>query len=257
MELTVNKVVVSIAGVSIVNEISLHVGKGKFVGMIGPNGCGKSTLLKTIYKVIKPERGAVLLNDMDVLKTKPRLISQKMAVVGQFNETSFDFTVHEMVMMGRTPHKQLLESDHKADYEIVNEALRRVEMLEYSERSYFTLSGGEKQRVILARAVAQQPELLVLDEPTNHLDIKYQLQLLSVVKSLRIGTLAALHDLSLAAMYCDILYAVKAGQIVASGTPDHILTKELIRHVYEIDCDIYTNPFNGKIAFAFNPDVIC
>lgn len=257
MELKVDHMVVSLSGINIVQDISLHVDNGEFVGLIGPNGCGKSTLLKSIYKVIKPKQGTVLLDEVDVVRASPRFVSKKMAVVGQLNEMSFDFTVYEMVMMGRTPHKQLMESDHEEDYEIVNAALKRVDLLDYSNRSYFTLSGGEKQRVILARAIAQQSEFLVLDEPTNHLDIKYQLQILSIVKSLNVATLAALHDLSLAAMYCNVLYVVKNGQVVASGKPDEVLTKELIRHVYEIDCEIYANPVNGQLAFAYIPVVVC
>ncbi|AZS15208.1 ABC transporter ATP-binding protein [Paenibacillus lutimineralis] len=257
MKLAVNEIVVAVNGIQIVNEISLCVRRGQFVGIIGPNGCGKSTLLKSIYKVIKPKRGTVFLDNVDVMKVRPKTVFQKMAVVGQFNDMNFDFTVLEMVLMGRTPHKQLLESDRKEDYTIVHEALQKVDLLDYADRSYSTLSGGEKQRVILARAIAQQPELLVLDEPTNHLDIKYQLQLLSAVKSLKIGTLAALHDLSLAALYCDVLYAVKDGEVVANGTPEQVLTKDMVRHVYNIDCEIYNNPVNGRLAFAFHPNGDC
>lgn len=251
MNLKVDNIYVTLSDTNIVKDISLHVNKGQFVGIIGPNGCGKSTLLKSIYKVIKPKHGSVFLDDRDVLKSTPKTISKRMGVVGQFNDMSFDFTVHEMVMMGRTPHKNVMESDNKEDYEIVNAALKKVDLLSYSNRSYLTLSGGEKQRVILARAIAQQPKFLILDEPTNHLDIKYQLQILSIVKSLKVGTLAALHDLSLAATYCDILYVVKNGKVVASGNPDEVLTKELVKQVYEIDCEIYANPITGGLAIAY------
>ncbi len=174
-----------------------------------------------------------------------------MGVVGQFNNLGFDFSVYDMVMMGRTPHKNLMEADNKEDYEIVHNALKKVDLTTYSDRSYLTLSGGEKQRVILARAIAQEPKFLILDEPTNHLDIKYQLQIFSIVKSLKIGVLAALHDLSMAATYCDILYVVKNGEIVTYGKPNEILTKELIKSVYEIDCEIYTNPITGEMAIAY------
>lgn len=210
-------------------------------------------MLKSIYKVIKPQKGVVHLGDKDVLKSAPRTISKEMGVVGQFNELSFDFTVHEMVMMGRTPHKHLMESDNAEDYKIVRDALERVNLTAYSDRSYLTLSGGEKQRVILARAIAQKPKFLILDEPTNHLDIKYQLQILSVVKSLNIGVLAALHDLPMASVYCDILYVIKDGKMMASGSPKEVLTKELIRQVYEINCEIYTNPITGDLAIAYLP----
>ncbi|WP_032122427.1 ABC transporter ATP-binding protein [Clostridium amazonitimonense] len=253
MNLKVDNIDVVLSGTNIVKDISLYVESGQFVGIIGPNGCGKSTLLKSIYKVIKPKQGSIFLDGEDVLKSSPKSISKRMSVVGQFNDLSFDFTVHEMVMMGRTPHKHLMESHNKEDYKIVDAALEKVDLLSYSDRSYLTLSGGEKQRVILARAIAQEPKFLVLDEPTNHLDIKYQLQILSIVKSLKVGTLAALHDLPLAATYCDILYVVKNGEIVTYGKPDEILTKELVKKVFEIDCEIYVNPVTGGLAMAYIP----
>lgn len=253
MNLNVEHISVSLTGADIVKDISIRVENKQFVGIIGPNGCGKSTLLKSIYKVIKPQKGTVFLGDKDVIRSSARMVSKDMGVVGQFNDLSFDFTVQEMVMMGRTPHKHLMEADHTQDYKIVADALERVDLTEYADRSYLTLSGGEKQRVILARAIAQEPKFLVLDEPTNHLDIKYQIQILSIVKSLNIGVLAALHDLPMAAAYCDMLYVIKDGSIVASGSPTDVLSKELIRQVYEIDCEIYTNPITGDLAIAYLP----
>jgi len=253
LNLNAEHISVSLTGADIVKDISIRVENKQFVGIIGPNGCGKSTLLKSIYKVIKPQKGTVFLGDKDVLKSSARIVSKEMGVVGQFNDLSFDFTVREMVMMGRTPHKQLMEADNTQDYKIVADALERVDLTEYANRSYLTLSGGEKQRVILARAIAQEPKFLVLDEPTNHLDIKYQIQILTVVKSLNIGVLAALHDLPMAAVYCDMLYVIKDGKIIASGSPKEVLTKKLIRQVYEIDCEIYTNPITGNLAIAYLP----
>ncbi len=253
MNLNAEHISVSLTGADIVKDISIRVENKQFVGIIGPNGCGKSTLLKSIYKVIKPQKGTVFLGDKDVLKSSARIVSKEMGVVGQFNDLSFDFTVREMVMMGRTPHKQLMEADNTQDYKIVADALERVDLTEYANRSYLTLSGGEKQRVILARAIAQEPKFLVLDEPTNHLDIKYQIQILTVVKSLNIGVLAALHDLPMAAVYCDMLYVIKDGKIIASGSPKEVLTKKLIRQVYEIDCEIYINPITGNLAIAYLP----
>lgn len=253
MKLKAEHVWVSLSGAYIVKDITIQVEEGQFVGIIGPNGCGKSTLLKTIYKVIRPGKGTVFLGDKDVVRSPARVIAKEMGVVGQFNDLSFDFTVREMVMMGRTPHKGLMEADSSRDGEIVSEALARVDLTEYAGRSYFTLSGGEKQRVILARAIAQEPKFLILDEPTNHLDIKYQIQILSVVKSMNIGVLAALHDIPMASVYCDVVYVVKNGKIMASGSPKEVLTKELIRRIYEIDCEVYANPVTGDLAIAYLP----
>jgi iron complex transport system ATP-binding protein len=253
LNLNAEHISVSLTGAEIVRDISIRVENKQIVGIIGSNGCGKSTLLKSIYKVIKPQKGTVFLGDKDIIKSSARIVSKDMGVVGQFNDLSFDFTVQEMVMMGRTPHKKLMEADNMQDFKIVADALERVDLTEYADRSYLTLSGGEKQRVILARAIAQKPKFLVLDEPTNHLDIKYQIQILTVVKSLNIGVLAALHDLPMASVYCDMLYVIKDGKMIASGSPKEVLTKKLIRQVYEIDCEIYTNPITGDLAIAYLP----
>ena len=253
MNLHVSGIGVNLSGTDIIEDIELKVRNGQFVGIIGPNGCGKSTLLKTIYKVIKPKCGSIILDDMDLLTTKPKVIAQKSAVVGQFNDISFDFTVWDMVAMGRSPHKKLLETDNNTDFEIIRNALARVDLEKYSDRSYQSLSGGEKQRVVLARAIVQQPQFFILDEPTNHLDVKYQIQVLSIVKSLSISTLAALHDLELAARYCDYLYAMKAGHVVAHGKPEDILVKEIIQKIYDINCEIYRNPVNGCLAITYLP----
>ena len=140
--------------------------------------------------------------------------------------------------MGRSPHKKSLEPDNSEDYDIVNESLEKVGMLGFKNRSFSTLSGGEQQRVILARALAQQTPCLILDEPTNHLDIKYQLSLLNIVKSLNLTVISAIHDLNIAAMYCDRLFVMKNGQIVGSGIPQEVLTKEFIKEIYDIDVEI-------------------
>lgn len=253
MQLQVQNITASIAGKTIIKDISLQVAAGKFVGILGPNGCGKSTLLKSIYKVMKPTSGSVFLNDIDVLKSKPKIIAQNMSVVGQFNELDFDFTVYEMVLMGRMPYKKMMANNSDEDYAIVDNALAKVNLSEYATRSYSTLSGGEKQRVILARAIAQEPKFLVLDEPTNHLDIKFQLQILAIIASLKIGTLAALHDLTLAAMYCDYLYIMKQGEIVAHGEPEKILTKELIKDVYDVACEVMPHPITNKLLVTYYP----
>ncbi|WP_349669765.1 ABC transporter ATP-binding protein, partial [Lacrimispora sp.] len=224
MDLQANNMIVTLSNTDIVKDISIKVKDKQFVGLIGPNGCGKSTLLKSIYKVIKPTQGSIYLGDLDVVKSDPKSVSRIMGVVGQFNDLSFDFTVQEMVLMGRTPHKKFMEGDSEEDYKIVSTALNQVSLSGYESRSYLTLSGGEKQRVILARALAQQPSFLVMDEPTNHLDIKYQLQILSIVKQMNVGTLAALHDLELAAEYCDYLYVMKQGKVISHGTPMEVLT---------------------------------
>ncbi|MBQ6445939.1 MAG: ABC transporter ATP-binding protein [Methanobrevibacter sp.] len=252
MELVVNEIEARIGKKEIVKNISILVKKQQFVGLIGPNGCGKSTLLKSIYKSLIPHKGTVMLDDLNVLKVSQKKISQQLGVVGQFNEMNFDLTVQQMVMLGRTPHKKMLESDKQSDVEIVETALAQTNLLEYKDRSYLSLSGGEKQRVILARTIAQQPKFMILDEPTNHLDIRYQIEILSCVKELKIGVLAALHDLEMAAHYCDYLYAIKNGEVYAHGTPTEVLTPETIEALYQIKCQTYLNPVTKGLGFAYH-----
>ncbi|MGE7844068.1 ABC transporter ATP-binding protein [Lysinibacillus sp. NPDC093712] len=251
MELVAQEVEVKIGKKEIVKDISIQVKKQQFVGLIGPNGCGKSTLLKSIYKSLVPQKGMVFLDNLDVLKSSEKKISKHLGVVGQFNEMHFDLTVQQMVLLGRTPHKKMLESDTQQDFDIVEEALVRTNLLDYKNRSFLSLSGGEKQRVILARTIAQQPKFMILDEPTNHLDIRYQIEILSCVKDLNIGVLAALHDLEMAAQYCDYLYAVKDGEIYAHGTPEEVLIPDTIEALYQIKCQTFINPVTKGLGFAY------
>ena len=223
---------------AILKGVSMEAGNREFVGLIGPNGSGKSTLLKCVYRVLSPDKGAVFLNGKPLKDMNYKTSARSLGVVAQHNYYNFDFSVREVVLMGRSPHKKALERDNAEDYAIVAEALEKVGMADFAARSFSTLSGGEQQRVILARALAQQTPCLILDEPTNHLDITHQLQLLKIVKQLDVTVISAIHDLNIAAMFCDRLYVLKNGEIVAEGTPREVLTRELIREIYEVESDI-------------------
>ena len=166
---------------AILKGVSMEAGNREFVGLIGPNGSGKSTLLKCVYRVLSPDKGAVFLDGKPLKDMNYKTSARSLGVVAQHNYYNFDFSVREVVLMGRSPHKKALERDNAEDYAIVAEALKTVGMAEFADRSFSTLSGGEQQRVILARALAQQTPCLILDEPTNHLDITHQLQLLKIV----------------------------------------------------------------------------
>ena len=238
MEIRAENLRVSFDTKEILRGISVNAGKKEFVGVIGPNGCGKSTLLKCIYRVLKPGKGAVYLNGQELYTMSVKSSAKKMAVVSQHNYYNFDFSVREVVLMGRSPHKKALERDDARDFQIVEEALKTVKMEEFADRSFSTLSGGEQQRVILARALAQQTPALILDEPTNHLDITHQLLLLDLVKNLHVTVISALHDLNMAAAFCDKLYVMKQGEAVAYGTPREVLTPALIRDIYQVDAEI-------------------
>ena len=251
MKLEVNEVAVAIASRRIVNEVSLEVAPGEIVGLIGPNGSGKSTLLRAVYRLLKPVAGYVQLGGDDVWRLNAREAARRTAVVVQETPSDFDFTVGEVVEMGRTPHKGLLEADNARDAQIVQDALARVNMADFVARSFNTLSGGEKQRVLVARALAQEPKLLVLDEPTNHLDIRYQLEILNLVRELGITTLVTLHDLNLAAAYCHRLYLLANGRIVMAGIPDVVLTPQWVRDVYGVATTCIPHPTTGRLLLAF------
>ena len=238
MNICATDIKMEIGNNQILKGVSIDSKSREFIGIIGPNGSGKSTLLKCIYRTLKPNNGCIMLGRQDISKMSVKESAKKLAVVAQHNYYNFDFSVGEVVLMGRSPHKKSLEPDNSEDYDIVNESLEKVGMLGFKNRSFSTLSCGEQQRVILARALAQQTPCLILDEPTNHLDIKYQLSLLNIVKSLNLTVISAIHDLNIAAMYCDRLFVMKNGQIVGSGIPQEVLTKEFIKEIYDIDVEI-------------------
>lgn len=250
MRISAEQIAVSYGKQHILKDVSISAGEKEFVGIIGPNGSGKSTLLKCIYRVLKPDCGCVFLGREELLHMPYKESAKKMAVVAQHNYYHFDFSVREVVLMGRTPHKKALERDNPKDYRIVEEALETVGMAAFAERSFSTLSGGEQQRVILARALAQQTECLILDEPTNHLDITHQLQLMKLVKQLGVTVISAIHDLNIAASFCHRLYALKEGQIVGAGTPEEVLTRRFIREIYQVETEIVKD-CGGKMHILF------
>ncbi len=245
MSLQVDDMSVDIAGRRIVTGIDLTVGDREFAGLVGPNGSGKSTILKTVYRVHRPAAGRVLLDGTDLLSLGHKDTARRIAVVTQESTSEFDFTVREMVMIGRTPHKRSFERDTSADHEIVDHAIERVGCQKLAPRRFNTLSGGEKQLILIARALAQQADHLILDEPTNHLDIHNQVEILEVVAGLGVTVLAALHDLSLAALFCSAIHVLRAGQIVAAGSPADVLTPETILRAYGADVLVIEHPDTG------------
>lgn len=252
MKIEASDITAVLGGSNILKGVSLNATTGEFIGVIGPNGSGKSTLLKCIYRVLKPSGGAVMLDGSSLLAMPYKQSAKQIAVLAQHNFYNFEFSVKDVVLMGRAPHKRALERDNADDFRIVNEALNTVGMLPMANRSFSTLSGGEQQRVILARALAQQTPCLILDEPTNHLDIKFQLQLMDIVSGLNRTIICAVHDLNIAAMYCTRLYVMKDGKIAAVGTPEEILTPALIREVYEVDAQVYRDEKN-ILRVLYNP----
>lgn len=248
-QLSVENLSVEIEGKQLVDAVLFDLQPGEFVGLVGPNGSGKSTLLRAIYRVLKPDSGRVVHLGDDVWKLTARDAARRTAVVAQERMGDFDFTVRELVQMGRTPHKGLLDGDSIGDRDIVDQCLAEVTMTDCATRSFLSLSGGEKQRVLVARALAQQAPFLVLDEPTNHLDIRHQLELLELIRRLKITTLAALHDLTLAARYCDRLAMMHGGTLIAVGTPAEVLTADRIRDAYDVKAEISNHDGRTRIDF--------
>lgn len=251
MNIQADNIQVSFGQKTILHDIALAIGDKEFVGIIGPNGSGKSTFLKCLYRVLQPNHGKIFFDGTEMSSLSHRDTALKMAVVAQHSTVNFDFSVLEMVLMGRSPYKGLLDRDQLDDYEIARHALAQVGLSDFESRNFNTLSGGEQQRVILARALAQRTECLVLDEPTNHLDIKYQLELMTIVKRLEATVVSAIHDLNLAAIYCDRLIALKDGSVVCTGTPHEVLTEDTIRHIYGVSATVQTLP-NGRLNIIYH-----
>lgn len=251
MNIQADNIQVSFGAKKILHDISLDIRDKEFVGIIGPNGSGKSTFLKCLYRVLQPNHGKIFFDGTEMSSLSHRDTALKMAVVAQHSTVNFDFSVLEMVLMGRSPYKGLLDRDQIDDYEIARHALAQVGLSDFESRNFNTLSGGEQQRVILARALAQRTECLVLDEPTNHLDIKYQLELMTIVKRLDATVVSAIHDLNLAAIYCDRIIALKDGHIVCSGTPQDVLSSDTIHHIYGVSAMVQTLP-DGRLNIIYN-----
>ncbi|MBI4935547.1 MAG: ABC transporter ATP-binding protein [Actinobacteria bacterium] len=243
-----------IDGVSIVRDVSMDVPAGTFHGVIGPNGSGKSTLLRAVYRSLRPHDGQVLLGGDDVWRDlSARDAARRRAVLAQDSSLDFEFTVTDVVAMGRAPHKTLFERDTARDRELVVTALEHVGMAWAGSRLAATLSGGERQRVFLARAITQQAPVLVLDEPTNHLDVRAQLELLRLVKSLGLTTIAALHDLDQAVSMCDGITIMREGHAVASGAPLAVLTPERIADVFGVRAHVGEHPLTGRPHITVAP----
>ncbi|WP_232666350.1 ABC transporter ATP-binding protein [Pseudonocardia sp. TRM90224] len=232
--ITAQDIVAGYAGTPVLAGVGLAAGDGAVVGLIGPNGSGKSTLLRTLYAALAPSGGAVLLDGESVAALPGGELARRVAVVAQEHPPELPITVAEMVLLGRSPHRGTFQAYTAADHRIAATALRRVGMREHAERGFATLSGGEKQRVLIARALAQETGHLLLDEPTNHLDIHYQHEILALVRTLGVTTVVVLHDLNLAARYCDELVLLDAGRVARAGPVADVLRPEVLEPVYRV-----------------------
>lgn len=238
-----------INGISLCKNLNVKVKRGKFTGIIGPNGSGKSTFLKQVYGVLKSTKGVVFLNNEEITSLSNRKRAESMGVLAQENFTEFPFNVEEVVGMGRSMYHSLFCQENEQDREIITQVLRQVSMEDKRKQTYSTLSGGEKQRVLLARALAQETGLLIMDEPTNHLDIGHQFQIMEFLKDLDMTILSAIHDLNLAARFCDHLLLIHQGELIAQGSPKEVLTEEILKNVFKVSASINENQEGLHIEF--------
>ncbi|ABE54404.1 ABC transporter related [Shewanella denitrificans OS217] len=237
----------------VLDKLSFNLEAGTMLGLIGPNGAGKSSLLRCLYRFIKASDGQIELFGRDLGQYSSRELAKLIAVVQQEAQGSAEFAMStvQVVSLGLTPHKGLFDGLTSEDKQRVDQALAKVGLETQAEQAFSQLSGGEKQRALIARAIVQQPKLLILDEPTNHLDIRYQIQILELVKSLGISVMASIHDLNLASALCDKLLLIHQGRLVAQGRPDEVLTPARISEVFGVCCDIRPHPQHGQPLISY------
>ncbi|ABK61002.1 MULTISPECIES: ABC transporter ATP-binding protein [Clostridium] len=234
----------------ILDDVNIKIERGKFYSIIGPNGSGKTTLIKNICKILEGKNGHIFINEKDINKMDFNSISKSISVVSQDTNIDFDFSVMDIVLMGRTPYIKAFSTETYQDLNIAKEAMEFLDVWRLKDKNIRSLSGGERQRVLIARAICQNTDIILLDEPISHLDIKYQIELLNKLKSLNINkkitVIAILHDLNLASTYSDYIVLMNKGKIVDSGTSEQVLTKENIKNVYNIKVDIVLHPTSQK-----------
>lgn len=252
IKLELQNVEVAYGHTVVVKDVTFQVMPGEMVGLIGPNGSGKSTIIKAISRVISLRSGKIFLDGKDVFKMRRGDLARLVGVVPQMSILPSVFTAFEIVLMGRNPHLGLLQYESAKDMAITWQAMERTATQTLAERIVCELSGGEIQRVVVARALAQEPKSILLDEPTANLDIRHQIEILDLIKKLclenNLMVVIALHDLNLASQYCDRLILINNGTVHAQGTPVEVINSQNIKEVYGTDGCVYTHPVNGLPA---------
>lgn len=240
--LKINEIRFAYTAEDVLKKISFEVPKGSFVSILGPNGSGKTTLLKSVSHVLKPYAGEVMVQDKNIKKYGQKDLAKSLAVVHQTQPNDFDFTVEDVVLMGRYPYLGRFQSESSKDYDIATKAMTHTSVLHLKDKSIQHISGGERQRVMIARALTQEADTLLLDEPISHLDIKYQLEVLNVCKALtqnqQMTVVTTLHDINMASRFSDFIILMKNGEIIEMGAPNEVINKENIQRVYEVDVEI-------------------
>jgi iron complex transport system ATP-binding protein len=235
-----------------VRDVSVAIQHGSLTGLIGPNGCGKTTLLKLLSGVLAPDGGSVTLDGRLLSGLSRRSVARQIAIVPQETHPTFDYTVLEMALMGRHAHLGPFQLEGPTDVALAHEALKATETAHLFDRSYMTLSGGEKQRVVIASALTQTPEVLLLDEPTASLDLGYQLEIADLLRRLNrdrsMTMVMATHDLNLAASLCDTLVLMRSGRVLAFGSTADVLTSETVRQLYDVEADVHVHQLTRHLT---------
>lgn len=243
---------------TIISQVSFNVQPGEFLAIIGPNGSGKSTLLRALCRLHVPKQGTIHLRGNPLQTFSPQQLAKQLALVRQESFVAFDFSVREIVSMGRLPYLARFQSDSAADKAIVDDYLQQTQIADLADRHMHELSGGERQRVFLAQALAQEPGLLLLDEPTNHLDINHQVMIFNLVQRLNrergLTVIAVLHDLNLAALYADRLLVLHKGELCANGAPSEVLSAKLVQEVYGCPVVVLPHPVNEQPQVLLLPE---
>jgi len=234
----------------VLTDINIEIEQGKFYSIIGPNGSGKTTLLKSMSKALEPAQNTVYINGTDISLLRSKEIARKISSVPQNTGLEFEFTVMDIVLMGRSPYLRRFQSEREEDIKKAVEAMKTTNTWHLREKSINRVSGGERQRVIIARALAQDAQIMLLDEPISQLDIHHQVELMNTIKKLNrekgITVIAVLHDLNIAAQYSDYMLLLSEGRIAVQGTPEAVLTQQNIKNIYKLDVLVMDNPINGK-----------
>lgn len=254
--LVCDAVAVKLGGKIILHPLSFQINSGEIVGIIGPNGAGKTTLIKTLQRHVIPASGDVLLSGKSLSKFSRQELARQLAMVSQESSTVFALLVQQVVAMGLLPHKSWFQFTSSKDEQRIELALKQVGLQHKALVPLHQLSGGELQRVYIARALVQQATLLLLDEPTSHLDIRYQHQILGLLRQHRVSALLSIHDLNLAARYCDKLLLLHQGDMLAFGSPEQVLQPALLQQVFELPC-VVDSTTHDCLQVTFLPEALC
>jgi iron complex transport system ATP-binding protein len=240
----------------VLQDISFNLKQGEFLGIIGPNGAGKSTILRLIFGFLKPTRGMITIFGETITHIEPRQIAKKIAFVPQETHFALNFTVEDIVMMGRYPYLRAFQKENKIDYEARDHALEYTNVQSFRKRMINSLSSGERQRVVLARALAQEPTILILDEPTSHLDLHHQYAIMELLKKLNkegMSIIVVNHDLNLASLYCERLILMHQGKVFKQGSPGELITERTLKEVYQTEVKVMKHPYKDVPHILLKP----